>query len=141
MIGASAVLLWQGIAKTIGGLSGFATFNIWKMGFGQVRVDSLINLHSQGFITMALISNLPQLLLSTLYAALNNIWTSMLVGVEWNSYGLKRKSLRTTYPVGCQRKTYFLSLPLVSHIQSNSAHVMGLITSYNYFRDTAYLLL
>lgn len=92
---------------------------LWNRGFGRVSLDTLIDFHHfriKGLVSMVLISNLPQLILSLLYAALNGIWTAMLVGVEWNSYGSRHKSLRTTYPVGQQRKTYWLSLPLVSTI-------------------------
>jgi hypothetical protein len=93
---------------------------LWNRGFGRVSLDTLIDFHeikAEGLVSMVLISNLPQLILSLLYAALNGMWTAMLVGVEWNSYGSRHKSLRTTYPVGHQRKTYWLSLPLVSTIR------------------------
>lgn len=91
---------------------------LWDRGFGQVSVDALYE--NGGFIgptsaiSMVLLANLPQLLLSLLYTGLNGMWTAMLVGVEWNSYGTKRKSLRTSCPKGKQRRTYWLSLPLVS---------------------------
>lgn len=89
---------------------------LWNRGFGQVNVDALIDFSEysiSGAMGMVVISNLPQLILSLLYTALNGMWTTMLVGAEWNSYGVKHKGLRTTYPVGKQRKTYWLSLPLV----------------------------
>ena len=92
-----------------------------------MSVDSLITFTDDGTysvpaINMILISNLPQLILSLLYTAVNGMWTAMLVGDEWNSYGIRRKGLRTTYPVGHQRKTYWLSLPLVRAISSTSGH-------------------
>ncbi|KAH7141569.1 hypothetical protein B0J13DRAFT_637349, partial [Dactylonectria estremocensis] len=110
---AASILLEMGI-EHIGGSTSLV--ELWNRGFGQVSVDTLIDFHkvgAEGLISMALISNLPQLILSLLYAALNGMWTAMLVGAEWNSYGFGHKSLRTTYPVGHQRKTYWLSLPLV----------------------------
>lgn len=91
---------------------------LWDRGFGQVSVDALINftdiMSLEGPIVMVLIANLPQLILSLLYTALNGMWTAMLVGVEWNTYGQEHKGLRTSSPVGSQRRTYWLSLPLVS---------------------------
>ncbi|KAK2468550.1 hypothetical protein H9L39_20196 [Fusarium oxysporum f. sp. albedinis] len=61
---------------------------LWNRGFGRVSLDTLIDfreIKAEGLISMVLISNLPQLILSLLYAALN---------------------------FGHQRKTYWLSLPL-----------------------------
>ncbi|RSL56726.1 hypothetical protein CEP53_006717 [Fusarium sp. AF-6] len=89
---------------------------LWNRGFGQVSVDALINFTAimslEGPVGMVLIANLPQLILSLLYTALNGMWTAMLVGVEWNTYGQEHKGLRTSSPVGNQRRTYWLSLPL-----------------------------
>ncbi|KAM5347623.1 hypothetical protein ACJ41O_007447 [Fusarium nematophilum] len=89
---------------------------LWGRGFGQVSVDCLISFgnfeYIKGPTSMVLISNSPQLILSLLYAALNGMCTAMLVSVKWNSYGTKHERLRTTYPVGQQRETYRLSLPL-----------------------------
>lgn len=91
---------------------------LWNRGFGQVSVDTLIDFTEimtlEGPVVMVLIANLPQLILSLLYTALNGMWTAMLVGVEWNTYGQEHKGLRTSSPVGNQRRTYWLSLPLVS---------------------------
>ncbi|UPL01746.1 hypothetical protein LCI18_012680 [Fusarium solani-melongenae] len=108
---AAAILLSMGL-NTLGHPSMTA---LWNRGFGQVNVDALINFsvyNINGATKMVVISNLPQLILSLLYTAINGMWTTMLVGAEWNSYGMKHKGLRTTYPVGKQRKTYWLSLPL-----------------------------
>lgn len=106
---------------------------LWKRGFGQVSVDALINFSAiislDGPVVMVLIANLPQLILSLLYAALNGMWTAMLAGVEWNTYGQEHKGLRTSSPVGSQRKTYWLSLPLVSTtLPCRLSLVRGLIT-------------
>ncbi|UPL01891.1 hypothetical protein LCI18_012825 [Fusarium solani-melongenae] len=89
---------------------------LWDRGFGQVSVDALIDFSGimslEGPVVMVLIANLPQLILSLLYTALNGMWTAMLVGVEWNTYGQEHKGLRTSSPAGDQRRTYWLSLPL-----------------------------
>lgn len=60
---------------------------------------------------MVAVINLPQTLLSFLYLFYNGILTSMLMGVEWNSYGQQRKYLRVSSPKGQQRGTYWLQLP------------------------------
>ncbi|WAO95319.1 Hypothetical protein NCS54_01293200 [Fusarium falciforme] len=89
---------------------------LWNRGFGQLSVDALIDFSGimslEGPVVMVLIANLPQLILSLLYTALNGMWTAMLVGVEWNTYGQEHKGLRTSSPAGNQRRTYWLSLPL-----------------------------
>lgn len=93
--------------------------SLWTMGFGTVDVNSLVAFGSRGdqydnsIMGMALLANLPQLVLSFLYLAYNGLWTCMLLGVEWNEFAFKRKGLRVTHPEGKQRGTYWLSLPKV----------------------------
>ena len=59
-----------------------------------------------------IIANTPQLILSSLYLALNNSLTRMQLAVEWASYSTSRKGLRLSYgAVGEQRISYFLQLP------------------------------
>ena len=41
----------------------------------------------------------------------NRLYTSMLAMHEWDQFGLRRRSLRVSHPSGCQRSTYWLSLP------------------------------
>lgn len=63
-------------------------------------------------ISLVLIANLPQVILSFLYFAYNGMFTAMLLGYEWTSYASKRKGLRVSrVPSGLQRSTYFLQLP------------------------------
>ncbi|KAH6879494.1 hypothetical protein B0T10DRAFT_412983 [Thelonectria olida] len=128
---AASVLLQMGISHILAETEVTPSLaDLWNRGFGEVRVDSLIFFGAfDGPIRMVLMSNLPQLILSLLYAAINGMWTAMLVGVEWNSYGMKRKGLRTTYPVGLQRKTYWLSLPLSIFFVRLVAHEDTLWTS------------
>lgn len=66
---------------------------------------------SSGVLFNAWIVNLPQLVLSLCYLALNTICTSMAHAKEWNSLAQTRKGLRVTRPEGSQRSTYFLQLP------------------------------
>lgn len=104
-----------------------------------MSMDAIIDFYAEwrlkGPVTMVLIANLPQLIISFLYLALNGIWTVMLVEVEWNSYGTTRKSLRTSYPIGQQRRTYWLSLPLVSIFKAEKS--CCLLTAGN--RDSVFL--
>ena len=59
----------------------------------------------------AVISNLPQLLISYVYISLNTLFTCMLAGREWMEFAAHRKPLRVTSPVGQQKSTYWLQLP------------------------------
>lgn len=52
-----------------------------------------------------------QLLFSVLHMSSNALLTSFCVESEWQSYAMKKKTLRVGSPVGSQRSTYFLSLP------------------------------
>jgi hypothetical protein len=61
---------------------------------------------------LALVANIPQLILSIVYFSYNGLLTAMLMGHEWISYAHKRKGLRVSRkPTGMQRSTYFLQLP------------------------------
>lgn len=59
----------------------------------------------------AVLSNLPQLLISYVYIAFNTLFTCMLAGREWMQYFTRRQPLRVTSPIGQQRSTYWLQLP------------------------------
>lgn len=59
-----------------------------------------------------LLANAAQLVPSYLYVMLNSLFTCMLVGYEWSRYSSHRKPLRVTSPVGIQRSTHYLQLPL-----------------------------
>jgi hypothetical protein len=66
----------------------------------------------RGFLSIVLFANMWQFLLTLLYIGSNALLTCFCVESEWQSYGTKRKGLRVSSPVGSQRSTYFLSLPL-----------------------------
>jgi hypothetical protein len=75
--------------------------------------QSLIILDSKKLHLYAIIffANGWQLLLSINYVLFNALLTTFCVEAEWQSYATKKKALRTTFPEGQQRSTYFLSLP------------------------------
>ncbi|KAI1470550.1 uncharacterized protein F4812DRAFT_269841 [Daldinia caldariorum] len=94
--------------------------DIWSLGF---EVNPSMIGHSfwksQGeggadIIGNVLVANLPQVLVSFIYLFFNSILTRQLVADEWTRFTLPegKKPLRVTSPVGMQRSTYFLSLPL-----------------------------
>lgn len=90
------------------------TSNAFRLGFGAIDPRTLISSGSMptDMVSLALIANLPQVILSFLYFAYNSLFTAMLMGYEWMSYAHKRKGLRISrIPTGHQRSTYFLQLP------------------------------
>ena len=62
-------------------------------------------------IGIALVSNIPQLLLSTVYLSFNLLLTSMMMTSEYNDFATERKTLRVSEPKGQQRSSYYLQLP------------------------------
>lgn len=84
---------------------------IFTFGFGAISVDTLIQVPYSTIESNVLLANTPQLILSLLYFAYNNLWTCMLLVEEWAGYLKERKPLRVTSPTGQQRSTYRLQLP------------------------------
>jgi hypothetical protein len=67
--------------------------------------------NAQNTILFAWAANVPQLVLSFCYLAINSECTSMAGAREWNQLSSHRKGLRVTKPMQNQRSTYFLQLP------------------------------
>ena len=98
-------------------------FELFLQGYGEIHQETLIYKHyshsspgdnrypSGGFISVALLANLPQTFVSFLYLTYNTLLTCMLAGKEWDGFARKRQTLRVTNPVGNQQSTYWLQLP------------------------------
>ena len=88
---------------------------LWKMGYGAVRAEALINIPfsqgNAGIVTAVLLANIPQAILSFLYLTYNGLFSCMLLMEEWSGFAHERKSLRVTLPIGRQRSSYWLQLP------------------------------
>ncbi|KAL8743097.1 MAG: hypothetical protein Q9184_008155, partial [Pyrenodesmia sp. 2 TL-2023] len=88
---------------------------LWKLGYGTVTFQSLLSDNAfptnGGLVLPIFVANFPQLLLSFLYLAYNDLFTSMLLCREWTGYAQHRKPLRVSRPRGEQRSTYSLQLP------------------------------
>ncbi len=65
-----------------------------------------------GLIANVLIANCPQLILSILFIFYNAMLSTFLVQREFSLMYARRKTLRVSEPVGIQRSSYFISLPL-----------------------------
>lgn len=85
--------------------------DLWKLGFANPnRATRLETIHADPLV-IALLVNTPQVVLSTIYLVWNNLFTRMLLSVEYNDFASERKALRVSSPQRDQRSTYFLSLP------------------------------
>lgn len=74
--------------------------------------ETELGFNSRDTLFYAWAANSPQLVLSFCYFAINSECTSMAAAYEWNKFGSSRKGLRVSAPLGEQRSTYFLQLPL-----------------------------
>ena len=81
-------------------------------GFGNLSVSALIFKQAGlSLSSLAIIANLPQLILSALYFLYNSIYTSMLLSREWCRFSVTRQSLRVSRPIGLQHRAHALSIP------------------------------
>ncbi|KAI0842285.1 hypothetical protein F5Y06DRAFT_285056 [Hypoxylon sp. FL0890] len=91
---------------------------LWQLGFGNLTpytylVVGLPREDPEGLMSNVLLANLPQLIISTLYMFYNAMLNIFLVQQEFSRMHLKqRKPLRVSEPIGIQRSSYFISLPL-----------------------------
>ena len=82
--------------------------------FGHIAGDDdtqPVAAQQYSLISTILLTNIPQLALSTIYLLFNSLFTCMQVSAEFMRYAKQRKGLRVSKPKGNQRETYFLSLP------------------------------
>ncbi|KAI1443085.1 hypothetical protein F5Y02DRAFT_226996 [Annulohypoxylon stygium] len=91
---------------------------LYELGFGQLTpytylVVGLPREDPKGLILNVLLANLPQLIVSILYIFYNAMLSTFLVQREFSRMYLnQRKPLRVSEPIGIQRSSYFISLPL-----------------------------
>lgn len=90
--------------------------SLWELGFGDVNTNSILRLNggldsTDKVLGYVLLANFPQIVLSFIYIMYSGLYTCMLLSHEWALYSTERKGLRTTYPRGQQRSTYYLQIP------------------------------
>lgn len=70
------------------------------------------NTPASGIVTVALVANSFQLLLSKTYLVYNSLFTAQSSALEWSKFASQhRKRLRVSHPRGQQRSTFYLELP------------------------------
>lgn len=107
------VLLDKGLRNP--NLASKSISHLWRLGFGAVSDESLINIDQvedkKKMMVSILMANAPQAILSFLSLTYNGLFSSMLLMKEWSGFAQKRKALRVTWPTGIQRSTTWLQLP------------------------------
>lgn len=88
------------------------------MGFGTIQPKAIIwsilyKYPNLSVFKLVFIANSPQLIVTISYYFYNSVLTGMLAASEYNSYGIKRKPLRVSFPQkgSLQRSTYWLTVP------------------------------
>ncbi|KAF2651829.1 hypothetical protein K491DRAFT_579053, partial [Lophiostoma macrostomum CBS 122681] len=86
--------------------------SIWSIGLGKITPWNIIT-GNDAIVGMAMMVNLPQLLMSFLYILINGLLTSMSVADEWCQRSYRWRTLRVSglTRTGQQRSSYFLQLP------------------------------
>ncbi|KAE8405608.1 hypothetical protein BDV37DRAFT_293060 [Aspergillus pseudonomiae] len=104
----SIFLLWLALGTANGSIP-----EAWALGFGKATGQTMIpsTSISSTIISLVLLSNTPQIVLSILYFLCNGLMTCMRIAAEYDDYATQRKPLRVSWPRGEQRSTYYLSLP------------------------------
>ena len=65
----------------------------------------------RGLVGLAVLTNMPQLLLSFLFLSYNGLFTCMLLSKEWMGYASMHTPLHVTHAKGEQRSKWRLQLP------------------------------
>ena len=93
--------------KSRGSIGGLGDFNTEQL---SLRGENAAN--ATPTWGLALVANLPQIALSGLYYLYNGLYTSMLLSREWTAFATRRQPLRVSRPIGHQRPTYWLTIPI-----------------------------
>ena len=86
----------------------------WLLYFSDPRRDPAIiprNI-SDSLMQQSLLVNIPQAVLSIMYLGYNNALTVMVMSAEYSRFAKERRTLRVSRPVGDQRSSLQLNIPL-----------------------------
>jgi hypothetical protein len=65
-----------------------------------------------GVVRMAILANLPQVILAGIYLVYLGIMSSMFIAADWSAFAFKKQRLMVSSAVGEQRGTWLLGAPL-----------------------------
>ncbi|KAI0848731.1 hypothetical protein F5Y00DRAFT_253217 [Daldinia vernicosa] len=113
---------------------------LWQLGFGTLTpytylVVGLPREDPAGLILHVILANLPQVALSFLYIFYNAMLSTFLVQHEFSRmHSKRRKPLRVSEPMGIQRSSYFISVPLRYGIPLyTTSSIMHWLVSQSFF--------
>ncbi|KAH8664405.1 hypothetical protein BX600DRAFT_498192 [Xylariales sp. PMI_506] len=95
----------------------FVNRSVESTGFGDssgnpaAHVDSLLGDLQSNVSLLAILANIPQVVLSMCYLVYNGLFTRMCSEYEWATYSVRYQPLRVSSRKGLQRSTYRLQLP------------------------------
>jgi hypothetical protein len=75
-------------------------------------------------VLMAILANLPQVILAGIYVVYLGIMSSMFIAADWSTFAFKKQTLMVSSPVGKQRGSWLLSAPLGYGIGLLAVHTM-----------------
>jgi len=91
----------------------YSSFFTLEGSFGLTKHTESLAIANGTVVVNAIISNVLQLVTSTVYLVYNNVLTCMLLANEANRFSREegRKPLRTSFPLPGQRAAHFLQIP------------------------------
>ncbi|KAG9242503.1 hypothetical protein BJ878DRAFT_166928 [Calycina marina] len=89
--------------------------SLWQIGFGQANQNTLVlydNMRDRDAITMAIIANIPQILLAIGYLLYLGIMTTMFLASDFSNFAFKPQNLMVSTARGKQRGTWMFGAPM-----------------------------
>lgn len=87
--------------------------SLWELGLGRAHQDAIVIYDSvTSLIGVALLANIPQILLAAVWLLYMGIITSMFLAADWAIFGTKGQPLMVNNARGQQRGTRLLGAPL-----------------------------
>ncbi|KAF2446815.1 hypothetical protein P171DRAFT_409004 [Karstenula rhodostoma CBS 690.94] len=88
--------------------------SLWRLGFGRAHQDAIVLYDAvTSLVGVALLANIPQILLASVWLLYMGIMTSMFLAADWATFGTKGQPLMVNNAHGKQRGTWLLGAPLV----------------------------
>lgn len=87
--------------------------SLWDLGFGRAHQDAVVIYDTvTSLVGVALLANIPQILLALVWLLYMGIMTSMFLAADWAVFGTKGQPLMVKNARGEQRGTWLLGAPL-----------------------------
>lgn len=88
---------------------------LWNLGFGSINQNAMVFLNGDGVtkvITLTIIANIPQVILSIIYMVYMGIITTMFLAADWTTFAFRPQTLMVSSPAGTQRGTWMFGAPI-----------------------------